>query len=486
MKGSDEELLGYAEEADKEVEGKFVRRRRCMEDFRYDEVQARYWDTTTGTLLGDKSVNGAIPKEFWPSVTDGKKVKLVQPAIAINDVDTGLTVEGSTWWPGMPRFINDKVVNDRGTITKRGAVTYNSYVAPEHEPVPEGVTADRWVEHVKKLWPDPVEHEHFFDFAAHMIQRPDQKVNHGVVMAGEQGIGKDTALLPLRTGVGAWNAAEIEPDAIESSYNPYIRSVMLVINEVRPHNEDHRASNFYNQLKPILASPPDMLPMDVKYQNTIYIRNLCHVILTTNDPLTMYIPPEDRRLFVMTSPLPDPKRNPVFVENYFPEIYSYLYAGGMEAAIAWLVARDLSKFDAGAPPPMTSGKEAIVDSAHQVRRSAANDVFESMVEGYFGGVAPDIIFARDVRDYVMQGNFFDDRDAALKAIDSKGFHFKMSEFGYDMLRNPDATEWRCGAFRSRTAFIKKTIERGEKIRRISAELQRRPLAFSEAPKTSKF
>jgi hypothetical protein len=467
---TDEELERLARAS----EGAFVRRRRVMEDFRYDETQEKYWDTTTGNLLGQKSVDGAIHVDDWPTrLNADEELVPYSPAKAINSIDSGLTVEGSTWWPGRPQFIENVVVNDRGAMPLKGAVCYNAYMPPDRSRLRPPGDVSRWLDHVKKLYPEPAEHEHFFDFCAHMIQKPHEKVNHGIVMAGAQGIGKDTALLPVRRGVGEWNAAEVAPDAIVSQYNGFLKSVLLVINEVRPHDDEFKASNFYNMLKPILASPPEMLPMTIKYANTIYVRNLCHVTLTTNDPLTMYIPPEDRRLFVMTSLLPDPKLNPVFPPNYFEDIHRWFDGGGADFVIQWLISRDISRFDAAAPPPMTHGKLAIIESAHQVRRSLVDDVLERYIDQVCSGNKPEIVFHYDLSAFVRQSTFFDDVDMVLKLLNAKNFHFKMAERGYDMVRNPHASEWRAGKFRTRLAFIGREVPIGEREGRIEEALQKR-------------
>jgi hypothetical protein len=471
----DEELERMAAES----EGQFRRRKRVMEDFRYDEQQEKYWDTTTGNLLAAKSVDGAIHPDDWPTRPDGRSGELrpFAPSRAINSVDTGLTVEGSTWWPGKPRFIEDVVVSERGAMRLDGAVCYNAYIGPDRTGLRTNASPDRWIAHVKRLYPDPLEHNHFFDFCAHMIQRPDEKVNHGLVLAGAQGIGKDTALLPVRRGVGEWNAAEVGPDAITSQYNGFLKSVLLVINEVRPHDEDHKASNFYNMLKPILAAPPEMLPMTVKYANTIYIRNLCHVVLTTNDPLTMYIPAEDRRLFVMTSALEDPKTAPTFPPNYFEEVHAYLEDGGADSVVRWLINRDILQFNPASPPPMTRGKKAIIESAHQVRRTLVDDIFEFYSDRFYGGERPEIVFHRDLIQFVQVCGLFDDAQKVVNMLNAKNFHFKMAERGYDMLRNPEASEWKCGKYRTRMAFIRREVPHHEQIDRILKELESRPLEF---------
>lgn len=450
-------------------EGAFRRRARRLEDFRYDEQQEKYWDTTTGILLGAKSVDGAVPLDQWPTreTSDGEH-RPVSPAKVINSVDTGLTVEGSTWWPGQPRFMQDVVVTDRGCLPLSGAVTYNMYVAPVHAKASGEPTA--WLKHVRTLYPDKTEHEHFFDFCAHMLQRPDQKVNHGIVMAGAQGIGKDTALLPVRVGVGEWNAAEVGPDAVTSPYNGHVRSVLLVINEVRPHDEDYKASNFYNLLKPLLASPPEMLPMTVKYANTIYVRNLCHVMLTTNDPLTMYIPAADRRLFVMTSPAHDAKGK----EPYFTHLHKWLREGGTSQVIAWLLARDISHFDPAAPPPMTAGKQAIIDSANQVRRTLVDDLLDAYAEAVED---TKVIFHKDLIDFVAACAYFDDERAVINQLNAKNFHYKMAERGYEFMRNPDSLEWRNGAFRTRVAFVSRDVTSAKRLECVKSAIKNRPLTF---------
>lgn len=462
---TDDELLGKADEK----KGAFIRRKRTMSDFRYDEQQEKYWDTTTGNLLSAKSVDGAICPEDWP--TDGEG-KLRSPSQAINSVDTGLTVEGSTWWPGKGRFIENIVVSERGAMPLAGAVCYNSYIGPIRQAPPAGVGPEKWIDHVKKLYPDPIEHEHFFDFCAHMIQRPDEKVNHGIVLAGSQGIGKDTALLPVRRGVGEWNAAEVGPDAITSQYNGHIKSVLLVINEVRPQDEEFKASNFYNLLKPILAAPPEMLPMTIKYANTIYVRNLCHVILTTNDPLTMYIPPEDRRLFVMSSPLDDPKRSGDFSPDYFEDMYDYLYGGGIDAVVAWLEKRAFEPRNLRAAPPLSRGKKAIIESANQVRRTQVDEIFEKFCDEIHGG-RPRVFFQRDLIAFASTADLFDDTARVIAALNAKNFHFKMAERGYDMVRNPAASEWRAGKFRSRMGFADKKMPQDEQIAELTKALHDR-------------
>lgn len=60
----------------------FTRRRRRIEDFRYDPTKRKFLDTTTGMWLSPKSVNGAIPRDDWPTRPDGRPIP---PAEVIRD-----------------------------------------------------------------------------------------------------------------------------------------------------------------------------------------------------------------------------------------------------------------------------------------------------------------------------------------------------------------------------------------------------------------
>lgn len=468
----DEELDALAAAKSQE----FRRRVRRMEDFRFDEQQDKFWDVTTGLLLSAQAVNGAIPKDCWPTDEDGKPYP---PAKAINDVRTGLTVEGASWWPGRPRYIRNVVVTDRGKLPKKGATTFNLYW-PGPPPPEEWETPTLWIEHVKKLYPDPRVHEHFFDFAAHAVQFPGDKVNHGLVMSGAQGIGKDTALLPLRHAVGEWNAAEIGPDDITRQYNGFVRSVLLIVNEVRPHEEDARASTFYNMLKPILAAPPEMLGVQAKYMNTVYVPNLCHVILTTNDPLTMYIPKEDRRLFIMDSPLFDPKLVRVFEDDYFDRLHRWLDEGGSRDVHGWLAARKIDRKRMKEPPPMTEGKRQIITTGTEVRRHPIDDLIDAYLEW-----APDatVIFGADLLGFAnAQDDLFDDREEVMAGLRRKDLPHKMAARGFRLVQHSTATEWRrkegrVVKFRSKQCYVRQDVELAEEAARNALSL--RPLAFHD-------
>ncbi len=351
------------------------------EDYVWDKAQEEFWDLQDGTKHTEKAVDASIPIELWRvEVTEGddapaegatpprgrgrpraRRERLVRPSSDIMRVEMDQTVEGSTWWPGEPQLIHDIFIDGNGWRPAQGRRIYNKYLPPP-ELHGEAVRAEPWVLHVKKLWPDAKEHNYFFDYCAHMVQAPDVKCNAAIVLSGTQGIGKDAALYPVKAAIGNWNTKGIDPDELFSPYKPWLETLMLVVDEVRPSKDEHQASSAYNILKPIIVAPPDTLPLNDKYAKLRYIINRVRVFITTNDWMSMYIPPEDRRMFMMHSNLPqrwpDLEGNP----TYFQDLFEWFESGGSGHVAAWLKGRDLSSFNPKAQVVRTAGWGAVAAS----------------------------------------------------------------------------------------------------------------------------
>jgi hypothetical protein len=135
---------------------------------------------------------------------------------------------------------------------------------------------------------------------------------------------------------------------------------------------------------------------------------------------------------------------------------------------------------------MTEGKKAIINSAHQIRRTAVDDLVEAYLEWWAAANSendsdsndrPTVIFTKDLFDFLTIAEFFDEAATMRKMLSAKNFHFKMDEHGYDMVKNPFAAQWKHKTFRSRMAFVEKSQPQAGRYDLINAELQRRPLAF---------
>ena len=102
--------------------------------------------------------------------------------------------------------------------------------------------AGPWLDHVRRVYPD--EADHIIAFLAHRVQRPEEKINHGLVLGGLQGIGKDTLLEPIKRAVGPWNFAEVSPQQVLGRFNGFLKSVVLQDLGSEGHGRSRADSNF--------------------------------------------------------------------------------------------------------------------------------------------------------------------------------------------------------------------------------------------------
>jgi Family of unknown function (DUF5906) len=282
-------------------------------------------------------------------------------------------VEQMTWAPGLPQLVRDKLTSDGGWINQKGATVLNLYRPPtiEHG---DATKADPWIAHVTKIYPD--EASHIIAFLAHRVQRPHEKINHGLVLGGLQGIGKDTLLEPVKRAVGAWNFAEVSPQQMLGRFNGFLKSVVLRISEAKDMGEFDRFK-FYAHMKAYMAAPPDVLRVDEKNLREHSVCNVCAVVLTTNHKTDgIYLPADDRRHFIAWSETTKDD----FSASYWDGLWAWYESGGFGHVAAYLAALDLSGFNPKAPPPKTPAFWAIVDANRAPEDAELADVLDSIAK----------------------------------------------------------------------------------------------------------
>jgi hypothetical protein len=201
--------------------------------------------------------------------------------------------------------------------------------------------------------------EYALDWLAQRVQRPCEKPSCALVLIGEEGIGKDTLLEPVKRAVGGWNFQEVSPQQIMGSrFNGYIRSVILRISEAHDLGEVNRYT-FHDRMKTLIAAPPDVLRCDEKHLREYAVFNCTGVIYMTNYRTDcLYLTADDRRHYVLSSSL----KKEDFVGSYFNTLWRWYNDGGDRHVAACLAERDISKFDPKAPPPKTKAFWDIVDA----------------------------------------------------------------------------------------------------------------------------
>lgn len=369
--------------------------------------QARYVHRPSRELWGPRGVSTVLPSS---SVPGGLK--------ATTWLDRNRHVEQMTWAPGEPEVIEGRYIQEGGWHPHGGARVYNTYRPPRPAGGDAGA-AGPWLDLLRALYPE--EADDLLDWMAHRAQRPDEKINHAIVLGGAQGVGKDTLLHPLRVAVGPWNFIEVSPTQITGQFNGFVKSVVLRVSEAHDLGNMKKFA-FYDHTKTLTASPPETIRVNEKHRPEQQIPNLCGVVITTNHSDGLYLPPEDRRHLVCWAKAD----KGTFGGGYWTKLWSWYGAGGAGHVCALLRGRDISAFDPKAPPQRTNAFRAMVETGRPSEHSDFADALEAL-----GG--PDAVTFAQVAEAAEAGS-----EIALWAGDRKSSWMikkRMVANGYEMIAN---------------------------------------------------
>jgi hypothetical protein len=287
-------------------------------------------------------------------------------------LDQNQRVECMTWCPGQPMLILDRLVVLGGWIERRSVSCFNLYRSPRIK-LGDAAKAQPWVDHVHKVF-EQADAEHIIKWLAHRVQHPGEKINHGLVLGGDQGVGKDSMLEPVKRAVGPWNFHDVSPTHLLGRFNSFVKSVILRVSEGRDLGDIDRFK-FYDHTKIYTAAPPDVLRVDEKHLREHYVFNVLGFLITTNHKTDgIYLPSDDRRHYVAWSK----RRKEEFGATYWNELWRWYETGGFEHVAAYLSALDLSGFDPKAPPPKTAAFWDIVNANQAPEDAELADVIDAL------------------------------------------------------------------------------------------------------------
>jgi hypothetical protein len=369
-----------------------------------------------------------LTKSGKPKRVNGKPVTIAPTKWIIQN----RSVEQTTWAPGWPLFIPNRLCTSNGWIEREGVTSFNQYRAPQIKPG-DASKAGPWLEHVRKICPD--EAEHIIAWLAHRVQCPQEKINHTLVLGGLQGIGKDTLIEPVRRAVGPWNFHDVSPThMMDSIFNGYAKAVILRISEGRDLGDTDRFK-FYEHLKTYIVTPPYTMRVNEKHLREYYILNCIGLIITTNYKTDgIYLPADDRRHYVAWSSFTKED----FAPDYWNTLWGWYNDGGFEHVATYLGTLDLSHFDPKAPPPKTPAFWEIVDVNRAPEDAELADVIDAL--GNPDATTPNYLTAKATgrtADWLMEPK------------NRRALPHRLERCGYVAVRNPDAKDgyWVIGGTR---------------------------------------
>ncbi len=424
-----------------------------LADFRAYMPQHNYIFTPSGEMWPASSVNARIPpialtgRNGEPIIGDNNKPKKMTAA---QWLDQNQPVEQLTWAPGEPQIVPDRLISDGGWIERRGCYVFNQYRPPVNI-AGNPAQANRWIAHVRKVYPDDA--EHIIRWLAHRVQRPAEKINHALVLGGAQGVGKDTILEPVKAAIGPWNFSEVSPQQLLGRFNGFVKSVILRVSEARDLGDVDRFA-FYDHSKTLTAAPPDVLRVDEKFIREHAVFNVCGVIITSNHKTDgIYLPADDRRHYVAWS---DARRE-TFPAEYWTGLWGWYNSGGTGHVVAYLRTLDLSTFDAKAPPTKTTAFWDIVAANKAPEDAELADALDKLG-------TPDVVTVARIAD-VAELEF---RNWLTDRRNSRRIPHRFEECGYVQVRNPSTKDGyfivgakRCPVYAKKLLPIRDAIKAAE-------------------------
>jgi hypothetical protein len=246
-----------------------------------------------------------------------------------------------------------------------------------------------WLNHAKTLVPEPDELNHIFDVMAFKVQHPEIKVNHAILHGGDQGAGKDTFWAPFIwaiCGPHLKNRGIMDNQSMNSQWGYQLESEILLINELKEPDAATRRQ-LANQLKPIIAAPPEMLSINRKGLHPYQMANRLFVLAFSNDPVPISLDSQDRRWFCVWSSAP--KMNAERAKT----MWAWYRSGGFAQIGRFLRDRDISKFNPAAPPAWTEFKANLVEHGMSMAESFLVDMLRNRTGEFAKGVIGSPFFA---------------------------------------------------------------------------------------------
>lgn len=187
------------------------------------------------------------------------------------------------------------------------------------------------------------------NWIAYPIQHAGAKMKTALVLHGPQGVGKNLFFEAVMAIYGEYGRI-INQDAIEDKYNDWAsKKLFLIADEIVARQELFHTKN---KLKGLITS--DWIRINPKHIAAHDERNHANLVFLSNETQPTVLERDDRRYAVIWTP-------PKLSEQLYKDVKAEIDAGGIAALHDHLLNLDLGGFAPHTPPPMTKGKQDLID-----------------------------------------------------------------------------------------------------------------------------
>jgi hypothetical protein len=344
------------------------------ERFAYLQDDEAFFDMVDRRELSRATFNALFRHIKCVSIhATGKSARRVEASVCF---DENRQAAGAKSLVGITYSAGESVLVD-----KDGQVYGNRW--RDARPTPVACDISIWLRHLSRMVPIDFEREHLLNVLAHKVQYPGHKINHAVLLGGKPGSGKDTLLAPFFWAIGGpakVNCSMVKNEDLTSQWGYGLECEVMEIAELRQSEaKDRRALE--NHLKPVIAAPPEYLPINRKGLHPYMALNRVLVVAFSNERVSISLPSDDRRWFVLWAEAGRlPEAEAVGLWNW------YIHRNGFAGVAAWLMARDVSAFNPSAPPPMTEAKAIMVEAGMSTAESVLTEMLRERRGPFAAGV----------------------------------------------------------------------------------------------------
>jgi hypothetical protein len=349
-----------------------IEKAQWYERFAYIQDDESYFDMQDRREVSRQTFNALFRHVSCKSIHTGRKVE------ASICFDENRQANGAKALVGVTYAAGEDVI-----VTRDGDLFGNRWrnARPDVHNLRDG-DISMWLQHCQELVPEQAELEHIFNVMAFKVQHPEIKVNHAILHAGDEGCGKDTFWAPFIwavCGEHLKNRGIMDNNSVTSQWGYQLESEILLINELKEPDAATRRQ-LANQLKPIIAAPPEMLPINRKGLHPYQMANRLFVLAFSNDPVPISLATQDRRWFCVWSTAP--RMN----SNRAKKMWDWYRSGGFGMIARFLRDRDVSKFNPSAPPMWTEFKANLVEHGMSMAESYLVEMLKNRVGDFSRGV----------------------------------------------------------------------------------------------------
>lgn len=273
-------------------------------------------------------------------------------------------------------------------------------------------------QHLGKLVAETEYRRTLLDFMAYMVQFPGRKIRWAVLIQSAEGAGKTFFAKVMQAVLGFEHVKILGDGAIKKGYNEWAFGHQLIaVEEIYVSGSNRLA--VMNAIKPLITN--DDISVDEKFRNNRQVVNISNYMLFSNHHDALALTPNDRRYFVVKSPLQHKEQVKALGEDYFAPIYEAVkgHPGAFRSFLLdWPISPDFRPD--GHAPRTSYVAEMISDSAGDTVAA----IRRMLLEGDYPLLQYDIVSAKTILDALKMedGIYRATPQSVSSVLREEGFH----------------------------------------------------------------